>query len=131
MTALWTSSRKRLGAGHPLLIRVSNLTPGVAIVGSFVRCGNTHILVLYPSRFRHGAQWRDSGVSVQSRLAILAQLPANPSADVRYSLLEALRAFGPHEGIPLLKTLSHDEDPGIADKARARLKSFEAGSQPG
>jgi hypothetical protein len=71
------------------------------------------------------------GVSVQSRLAILAQLPVNPSPDVRYSLLEALRAFAPHEEIPLLQTLSHDEDPDIADEARARLKSLEAGSQRG
>ncbi len=71
------------------------------------------------------------GVSVQSRLAILAQVPANPSAYVRYSLLEALRAFGPHEEIPLLQTLSHDEDPDIADEARARLESLEAGSQQG
>jgi hypothetical protein len=59
----------------------------------------------------------------------MAQLPANPSSDVRYSLLEALRTFGPHEGIALLQTLSHDEDPDIADEARARLKSLEAGSQ--
>jgi hypothetical protein len=71
------------------------------------------------------------GVSVQSRLAILAQVPANPNPDVRYSLLEALRAFTPHEGIPLLQTLSHDEDPDIADEARARLESLEAGSQQG
>jgi hypothetical protein len=71
------------------------------------------------------------GVSVQSRLAILAQVPANLSLDVRYSLLEALRAFAPHEEIPLLQTLSHDEDPDIADEARARLESLEAGSQQG
>jgi len=71
------------------------------------------------------------GVSVQSRLAILAQVPANPSTDVRYSLLEALRALAPHEEIPLLQTLSHDEDPDIADEARARLESLEAGSQQG
>jgi hypothetical protein len=71
------------------------------------------------------------GVSVQSRLAILAQVPANPSPDVRYSLLEALQAFAPHEEIPLLQTLSHDEDPDIADEARARLESLEAESQQG
>jgi hypothetical protein len=71
------------------------------------------------------------GVSVQRRLAILAQVPANPSPDVRYSLLEVLRVFAPHEEIPLLQTLSHDQDPAIADEARARLKSLEAGSQQG
>jgi hypothetical protein len=34
MTTLRTCSRKRLGAGNPLLIRVSNLTPDVAMVYS-------------------------------------------------------------------------------------------------
>jgi hypothetical protein len=42
-----------------------------------------------------------------------------------------LRAFAPHEEIPLLQTLSHDEDPDIADEARARLESLEAESQQG
>ena len=71
------------------------------------------------------------GVSVQSRLALLAQVTANPSSDVRYSLLKALSAFAPHEVIPLLQTLSHDEDAGIADEARAWLESLEAESQQG
>jgi hypothetical protein len=71
------------------------------------------------------------GVSVQSRLALLAHAASNASRDVRYSLLEALRAFAPHEVIPLLRTLSHDEDTDIAGEARAWLESLEAGSQKG
>jgi hypothetical protein len=66
------------------------------------------------------------GVSVQSRLALLAQVASNPSTDVRYGLLEALRAFSPHHVIPLLRTLSHDGDTEIADEARAWLESLEA-----
>jgi hypothetical protein len=71
------------------------------------------------------------GVSVQSRLALLAQVASNTSTDVRYGLLEALRAFAPHEVIPLLRTLSRDEDTDIADEARAWLESLEAESQKG
>jgi hypothetical protein len=71
------------------------------------------------------------GVSVQSRLALLAHAASNVSSDVRYSLLEALRAFAPHEVIPLLRTLSRDEDTDIADEACAWLESLEAGSQKG
>jgi hypothetical protein len=71
------------------------------------------------------------GVSVQSRLELLAQVTSNPSADVRYGLLEALRAFAPHEVMPLLRTLSHDEDTEIADEAWAWLESLEAESQRG
>jgi hypothetical protein len=69
------------------------------------------------------------GVSVQSRLALLAHAASNASSDVRYSLLEALRAFAPREVIPLLRTLSHDEDTDIADEAQAWLESLEAGLQ--
>jgi hypothetical protein len=71
------------------------------------------------------------GVSVQSRLAILAQLLDNPSRDVRYRLLGALRAFAPHEVMPLLQTLSYDADTEIATEARAWLKSLEAESPKG
>jgi hypothetical protein len=71
------------------------------------------------------------GLSVQSRLTLMAQVTANPSTDVRYSLLEALRAFSPHDAIPLPRTLSHDEDEGIADETRAWLESLEAESQKG
>jgi hypothetical protein len=71
------------------------------------------------------------GVSVQSRLALLAHVASNASPDVRYSLLEALRAFAPDEIIPLLRTLSRDEDEDIADEAGAWLESLEAESQKG
>jgi hypothetical protein len=71
------------------------------------------------------------GVSVQSRLALLAHVASNASADVRYSLLEALRAFAPHEVMPLLQTLSYDTDTDIAGEARAWLESLEAESQKG
>jgi hypothetical protein len=71
------------------------------------------------------------GVSVQSRLALLAHAASNPSPDVRYSLLEALRAFSPHEVMPLLRALSRDEGTDIADEARTWLESLEAESQKG
>jgi hypothetical protein len=71
------------------------------------------------------------GVSVQSRLAPLAQVGSNPSTDVRYSLLEALRTVAPYEIIPLLRTLSRDEDEDIAAGARAWLESLEAEPQEG
>jgi hypothetical protein len=66
------------------------------------------------------------GISLQDRLGVLAELASNPSSDVRYSLLESLRAFPSHHIIPLLKTLSKDEDEEIASEARAWLESLEA-----
>jgi hypothetical protein len=75
------------------------------------------------------ARLRD--VSVESRLALLAHAASNANADVRYSLLEALRAFAPHEVMPLLRILSRDKDEDTADAARAWLESLEARSQKG
>jgi hypothetical protein len=68
-------------------------------------------------------------VSLQDRLGLLAELASNPGSDVRYSLLESLRAFPSHHILPLLKTLSKDGDEEIASKARAWLESLEAESQ--
>jgi hypothetical protein len=64
------------------------------------------------------------GISVRDRLEALASLAHNSSIDVRYSLLEALRAFTLHEAAPLLRTLSNDQDEDLAEAARARLASI-------
>jgi hypothetical protein len=116
-------NEERLALAASLLADIG--APALPILRILVRSGSPEceMFVSVIARLR--------GASAQSRLAILAQVPTNPSSDVRYSLLEALRAFAPHEEIPLLQTLSHDEDPDIADEARARLESLEAGSQQG
>jgi hypothetical protein len=62
---------------------------------------------------------------MQDRLEVLAEFASNPGSDVRYSLLESLRAFPSDHIIPLLTALSTDEDEEIASEARAWLDSLE------
>jgi HEAT repeat protein len=116
-------NEERLALAASLLADIG--APALAALRVLVRSGSPECEMFVPviARLR--------GVSVQSRLALLAQVTSNPSTDVRYSLLEALRAFAPHEVIPLLRTLSRDEDEDIADEARAWLESLEAESQEG
>ena len=64
-------------------------------------------------------------ISVQDRLAVLAELASNPVSDVRYCLLESLRALPSEDVLPLLTALSTDEDEEIASEARAWLESLE------
>jgi hypothetical protein len=65
------------------------------------------------------------GIRLEERLEVLAEFASNPGNDVRYSLLEALRALPTDDIMPLLTTLSTDEDEEIASEARAWLDSLE------
>jgi len=65
------------------------------------------------------------GIRMQDRLEVLAEFASNPGSDVRYSLLESLRALPSDHIIPLLTALSTDEDEEIASEARAWLDSLE------
>jgi hypothetical protein len=116
-------NEERLALAASLLADIG--APALPALRVLVRSGSPECEMFVPviARLR--------GVSVQSRLALLAHVASNASADVRYSLLEALRAFAPHEIVSLLQTLSCDADTDIAGEARAWLESLEAESQKG
>jgi hypothetical protein len=65
------------------------------------------------------------GIRMQDRLEVLAEFASNPDSDVRYSLLESLRALPTDHITPLLTALSTDEDEEIASEARSWLDSHE------
>jgi hypothetical protein len=65
------------------------------------------------------------GIRLEERLEVLAEFASNPGSDVRYSLLEALRALPTDAIMPLLTTLSTDADEEIASKAQAWLDALE------
>jgi hypothetical protein len=65
------------------------------------------------------------GIRLEERLEVLAEFASNPGSDVRYSLLESLRALPTDDIMPLLTTLSTDEDEEIASEAQAWLDSLE------
>jgi hypothetical protein len=100
-------------------------TPALPVLRVLVRSGRPECEMFVPIVARL------HGVSVQGRLELLAQVASHPSTDARYGLLEALRAFAPQEVMPLLRTLSHDEDTEIANEAWAWLESLEAESPRG
>jgi hypothetical protein len=116
-------NEERLAMAASLLADIG--APALPALRVLVRSGRPECEMFIPiiARLR--------GVSVQSRLALLAHAASNASIDVRYGLLEALHVYAPHEAIPLLRTLSRDEDTDIADEARAWLESLEAESQKG
>jgi hypothetical protein len=116
-------SEERLALAASLLADIG--APALPALRVLVRSGSPECEIFVPVI----ASLR--GISVQSRLALLVHVASNVSADVRYSLLGTLQAFASHEVIPLLQTLSHDEDPDIADEARRRLESLEAESPKG
>jgi hypothetical protein len=111
-------NEERLAMAASLLADIG--APALPSLRVLVRSGSPECEMFIPviARLR--------GVSVQSRLALLAQVTSNACPDVRYSLLEALRAFSLHEAMPLLQTLSKDHDEAIASEALAWLESLKA-----
>ena len=116
-------NEERLALAASLLADIG--APALPALRVLVRSGSPECEMFVPviGRLR--------GIGVQSRLALLAHVASNASADVRYSLLEVLRVFASHEVMPLLQTLSCDADTNIATEARTRLQSLEAESPKG
>ena len=116
-------NEERLALAASLLADIG--APALPALRVLVRSGSPECQMFVPviARLR--------GISVQSRLALMAYIASNASADVRYSLLEALRAFASHEVMPLLQTLSCDADTDIATEARTWLESLEEESPKG